>query len=149
MKEIHPQQTIFYAIEQSIKEYRKYAQNQISKTVSNITLDQALVLLVIDNKNIEHSQTELSQILFKDFASMTRMIELMVKNGFIQRLENKIDRRKTSLKLTSKGNVTIKKLTPIIFQNRTIALEGISEIELNNLKLTLNKITNNCKNNSK
>jgi hypothetical protein len=37
MKEIHPQQTIFYAIEQAIKEYRNYAQNQISKTVSNYT----------------------------------------------------------------------------------------------------------------
>lgn len=149
MAEINPIQSVFYSIDQAIKEYRKYAQNEISRTVPNITLDQALILLVIDNNAEEYSQTELALILFKDFASLTRMIELLVKNGFIHRTASAVDRRKTCLKLTAKGNATIQELTPIIFQNRINALEGITDVEMSNLKLTLNKITDNCKNNSK
>jgi DNA-binding MarR family transcriptional regulator len=146
MKDINPQQSVFYSIEQAIKEYRKYAQGQISKAVPKITLDQVLVLILINND--KYSQTELSQLLFKDFASLTRMIELLVKNGFLTRSVSKNDRRRNSLKLTPKGKESLEILRPIIFQNRINALNTITDQEIENLKLVLNKITNNCKNNS-
>lgn len=148
MKGIDPQQTVFHTIDKTIKEYRKYAQIQISLIVPDITLDQVLALILINNDN-EYSQKELAQILFKDYASLTRIIELLVKNGFLSRSVNKNDRRKALLKLTSKGNTTIQKLTPVIYKNRIYALKTVTDEEINNLKLTLNKITNNCKNNSK
>ena len=107
-----------------------------------------LALILINNDN-EYSQKELAQILFKDYASLTRIIELLVKNGSLSRSVNKNDRRKALLKLTSKGNTTIQKLTPVIYKNRIYALKTVTDEEINNLKLTLNKITNNCKNNSK
>lgn len=148
MDDINPLQSIFYNIEQAIREYRKYAQSRISSLVPDITLDQTLVLNLISN-DVEFSQTEIAELLFKDYASLTRIIELLVKNGFISRSVNKTDRRKTYLKLTSKGSKTIERLKPIIIQNRINALDGITHFEMDNLKLALHKITDNCKNNTK
>lgn len=148
MKQLNSKQTVFYDIEKAIKEYRKFAQNQIAKIDADITLDQALLLALIhDGKG--QSQTEQSQLLFKDFASITRMVELLVKNSFLERSVNEKDRRKYNLELTAKGKTTIRKLTPIIFQNRRTALKGIQKTEQDNLKSTLNKIIFNCQNHSK
>lgn len=143
MEGIDPLKSIFYSVEQAIKEYRKYAQRQISMVVPDITLDQTLVLILIDNEE-EYSQKEIAELLFKDFASLTRIIEILVKNGFVSRSPNKKDRRKTHLKLSAKGKKTIAILMPIILQNRMNALEGTTDLEINTLKLALNKITNNC-----
>lgn len=139
-----PRQSIFYSIEQAIKEYRKYAQHQISIIVPDITLDQTLVLILIYHDK-DFSQKEIAEFLFKDYASLTRIIEILVKNSFLNRSENSADRRKKSLKLTAKGKKTIDRLTPVIFQNRINALDGITTIEMAKLKSTLNKITTNCK----
>ena len=143
MFEIDPRRSVFYSIDQAIKEYRKYAQNQISAVIPNITLDQILTLIII-SKETEVSQKELAQTLFKDYASITRIIELLVKKGFLSRSINQIDRRKFILKLTLKGNNALTKLTPIIFENRRNALESLTDKEMKNLKIALNKITNNC-----
>lgn len=148
MTQVDSTKTVFYCLEQTLKEYRRYAQNRISLVVPNITLDQALLLALI-NDGIGNSQSDLAQILFKNFASTTRMIELLVKKGFLSRSINDKDRRKTSLKLTSKGQIAIEALIPIIFENRRHALEEVTEIDQEHLMLTLNKITRNCKNHSK
>jgi len=148
MNNIDPLQSIFYCIDKTIKVYKKYAQNQISKAGIDITLDQTLALILINN-DLKFSQSEIAKLLFKDYASVTRIIEILVRNSFVSRSTDNIDRRKTSLELTLKGKTTIEKLEPIIFQNRKNALNSIPEIELINLKLTLNRIVINCKNNQK
>lgn len=144
MFEVDPRKSIFYYIDEAIKEYRKYAQKKISVIDPNITLDQLLTLNLI-KEDPESSQKELAQILFKDYASLTRIIELLVKKGYLSRSINETDRRKFILKLTEKGYAIVDKLTPIIIENRKIALENISDTDLKNLKATLKKITENCK----
>jgi len=143
MDTIDPQQTIFYTIEKAIKSYRKFAQKQLSDVVSGITVDQVLVLTVIESSP-DIAQHEIASLLFKDYASITRMIELLVKNEYLTRSINETDRRKFTLKISAKGETTLKQLKPIILKNRTDALEGISESEVNQLFTTLNKIINNC-----
>ena len=71
---------LFYNLEKSIKMYRKYAQKQLTKAGFEITIDQWLVLKTIqENKNI--SQNQIAEMVFKDFASITRIIELLVKKN--------------------------------------------------------------------
>jgi len=78
---VPPTHTIFYSIEKAIKSYRKLAQKRISEVVPDITLDQALLLLLIEDQP-KLSQVKLAGLLFKDYASMTRMIVLLIQNGF-------------------------------------------------------------------
>ncbi len=144
MNEINPQQTIFYSIENAIKTYRKYAQKKIAEKVDGITIDQVLILTVLETEP-SISQKDIAELLFKDYASITRMIELLVKNDYLSRSINEHDRRKFNLVISSKGYTTLKKLKPVILQNRSEALNGVTKAEVAALSTTLSKIINNCK----
>lgn len=139
-----PSQTIFYSIEKAIKEYRRFAQRNINKTIENITIDQALLLIFLNNyPNL--SQNEIGELIFKDNASVTRMIELMARKDYIKREVNNADRRKYNLSITDKGQHILLDLGSLIPSNRKSALEGITDNEITQLNKTLNKIINNCK----
>lgn len=135
----NPEKTIFYQIEKAIKQYRNMAQNNLNELGYSITINQILMLIQIE-KRPEISQVKLSELLFKDVASITRMTELLVKRDFLSRTENKADRRKKDLKITDKGRKILELAIPIIKENRETALENINSEEQKNLFNTLNKI---------
>ncbi len=138
-----PSETIFYKIEKSIKEYRRFAYSNIHEKVANLTLDQTLLLISL-NENPKLSLTQQSELLFKDRASITRMLDALSKKKYIVRSINKNDKRKFNLLVTEKGKDTIKSLTNIIQLNRKKALKGLSEDDLVHLASVLSKIINNC-----
>lgn len=140
----NPTGTVLYLIEQAIKEYRKVSQKNISKVVKDITVDQCLILIIL-NQDDKISQNALANLIFKDNASITRMIELMVKKEYLNRTIHKEDRRKFNLEITEKGKNTIDLLLPIIQTNRKTALDGLSLQEIDVLDKALNKIITNCK----
>jgi DNA-binding MarR family transcriptional regulator len=144
MKLENPTGTVLYSIEKTIKEYRKLAQKNIAKVVKDITVDQGLILIILDsNQNI--SQNELANLVFKDNASITRMIELMVKKEYLTRTIHLEDRRKFNLEITDKGLKTLQLIHPVIKANRQTALDGLSVEEITSLDKALNKIIINCK----
>ncbi|MDC6367543.1 MULTISPECIES: MarR family winged helix-turn-helix transcriptional regulator [Flavobacteriaceae] len=138
-----PTRTVFYTIERAIKEYRRFAQKKIHKLDNEITVDHALILFFIADKP-DLSQSDIGELIFKDNASVTRMIELMIKNGFLKRAIHEQDRRKFKITLTQKGLKVKDDLQKIVQQNRAYALEGISRAELDQMNHTLNKIIKNC-----
>ncbi|MBK8051738.1 MAG: MarR family transcriptional regulator [Saprospiraceae bacterium] len=137
-------QVIFYSIEKTIKMYRQFAQKSIKDAGFDITIDQWLVLKTIQ-EDATISQQQLAIKVFKDFASITRMIELLVKHGFLNRDFHQEDRRRFKLSLTEKGIQIIESLEPIISANRTKALVQISSVEVEQLQAILLKITTNIK----
>ena len=138
-----PSETIFHTIESTIKEYRKYAQKNLSNTIKDITIDQGLVLLFL-NDSEDLTQNEIAQLTFKDNASMTRIINTMVLKKYLKRSMNTKDRRRYKIELTKKGKDVVSKLPPIIKNNRKSSLIGITKNELNQLETILNKIKSNC-----
>lgn len=144
MKQKNPTATVLYSIEKAIKEYRKISQKNISTVVRDITVDQCLVLMIL-NDDSRISQIELANLIFKDTASITRMIELMVKKDYLTRTIHTEDRRKFNLEITKKGKKTLELISPIVQINRDTALNGLSLEEINSLDKSLNKIIANCK----
>ncbi len=140
---ILPSETIFHAIERAIKEYRKFSQKHISDQLTDVTIDQGMVLLFLD-KHSELSQNEIASLIFRDNASMTRMINLMVNKGYIKRSMNPEDRRRFKLEISTKGRKVLDALPPIIISNREHALQGISLQEIAQATQTLQKIIANC-----
>lgn len=137
-------EVIFYTLEKSIKVYRKFAQNQIIKNGYDITIDQWLVLKTLqENKHL--SQNQIAELVFKDVASITRIIELLVEKNYIQRKINTTDRRKFELEITKEGDKIIENIYPIILENRKQALTGLVTEDLINLKTQLEKLITNCK----
>ncbi len=78
MKYEIPSNTIFYSIEKAIKVYRKFAQQHYAEIIDDITVDQALILQFL-SRGENLSQKELAGLLFKEDASITRMVESLVK----------------------------------------------------------------------
>ena len=135
---------LFYTLEKSIKVYRKFAQHQILKNGYDITIDQWLVLKTLqENKHL--SQHQIAELVFKDFASVTRIIELLVQKQYVDRKINASDRRKFDLGITEKGNKIIEDIYPIVIENRKQALTGLTAEDINTLKNQLEKIIINTK----
>lgn len=134
---------IFYNIEKAIKTYRMFAMKRIRNNNYKITTDQWLIIKsILENPNI--TQQEIAKNVFKDNASVTRIIELMVKSNYVTREENLSDRRKSHLKVTKDGEAIIENVHDLVIENRKIALKGITQEELNITTSTLKKIIANC-----
>jgi len=136
--------TIFYSIEESIKTYRRFAQERIQREAPDLTVNQVL-LLVLVAESPGMPQAEMAEILFNDYAAVARMIELLVKRGYLERKPNPEDRRRQRLEVTAKGKEVAGRLAPVIRQNRQQATAGLTAEETSELSRLLHKITQNCK----
>ncbi len=135
--------TVFYQLEKAIKTYRKMAQDHIQAAGFDISVNQ-LILMIQLAQYPESSQVELSEAIFKDFASVARMVDLLVKKGYLNRSENRVDRRKKDLIPTAKGKKIITALVPVIQNYRQVALGDFTSGQLRSLSALLSELTNNC-----
>lgn len=133
----------FYTIDKAIKTYRIYAQKKLRENGFKITIDQWIIIKsILENPGI--SQQDLGEKVFKDNASVTRIIELLVKSKYLEREINQNDRRKSNLRVTEEGKSIIEKVQNLVLQNRKMALNGISIEHLEILNETLKTIIKNC-----
>ena len=134
---------IFYSIDRAIRTYRQFATQQLKKNGISITIDQWLVIkCLIENPEI--TQVELSERVFKDNASVTRIIGLLVKARYITRKMSKTDRRRTQLTVTDLGIETIATVDDIVTRNRSHALNGIDPEEIAVTRKVLESVIENC-----
>ncbi|GAA4153108.1 MarR family transcriptional regulator [Chryseobacterium ginsenosidimutans] len=139
---------IFYNIDKAIRSYRNYAQRQLKANGYTITIDQWLIIkAILENPGI--TQNEIGDLVFKDNASVTRIIDLLVKSKYIIRNTNLKDRRKTNLGVTESGKEIIHKVQALVEENRKLALKDVSKEELEIMNSALLKISKNCLNTKK
>jgi MarR family transcriptional regulator for hemolysin len=135
---------LFYTIDKAIKKYRQFAQEQLKQANIDITIDQWLVLnTIMEQPGI--SQAHIADYVFKDGASVTRIIEKLVENKYLKRNFHESDRRMTSLKVTIKGIDVIRKVNRVAVKYRATALNGLSKKDLERTEEVLLKIIDNCK----
>jgi DNA-binding MarR family transcriptional regulator len=133
----------FYLLDKAIRTYRIYSQKKLRENGFKITVDQWLIIKVLmENPGI--SQQNIAEKAFKDNASVTRIIDLLVKSKYLDRKVNPKDRRTSILKVTPDGEDIINKVQDLVLQNRKMAQIGITIEELENLNSTLKKIIKNC-----
>jgi MarR family transcriptional regulator for hemolysin len=134
---------IFYTIDKAIRIYRQYAQKEFIKAGLKITIDQWLIIKTI-SENPEMTQQKLSESVFKDNASVTRIIAILVKAGYLKRKANRVDKRRNQLKITVQGKRIISNAHAIVLRNRSVALKGLSKKQIENMKNGLFSIIKNC-----
>lgn len=134
---------LFYTIEKAIKTYRQYAQKQLKEYGLKITIDQWLVVKsIMDNPEI--TQQEIAEKVFKDNASVTRIIELLVKAKYLKRTVNKVDKRRSNLTVTTEGEKVFEEVYRIVLNNRATALNNVNSKDLEITSKVLNEIIKNC-----
>lgn len=134
---------VFYMLDKAIKTYRQFAQRRLNDAGLDITIDQWLVLNTIA-ADPGVSQLEIAERVFKDAASVTRIIDLLIKKGYLLRRSHPVDRRRFTLDLTPEGKMLVKQVNKISEENRNIGLKGLSEGDLEHLRCTLTTIIDNC-----
>ena len=134
---------IFYNMDKAIKSYRMYAQKKLKENGFKITIDQWLTIkAILENPNI--TQQEIAKNVFKDNASVTRIIELLVKSNYLEKKDNPEDRRKSNVVVTDEGKSIIYKVQDLVLENRKQALDTITTEELEAMNSVLQKIITNC-----
>jgi DNA-binding MarR family transcriptional regulator len=134
---------LFFSIDQTMRRLRGYATKRFAEEGFNITVDQWLVLKRVSDANGIISQTEIAEMLDKDAASMTRILDLLVKKELLFRRMSETDRRRFNLVMTPKGLEYVVALMPIVVNIREKSLVAITDAEILVLRSVLQKITDN------
>lgn len=133
---------LYYLIDKTKKVARRYSQEAFSKAGHDITVDQWLVLKKIwDTKHI--NQAELAAALFKDTASITRILQILMRKKLIKKEYKETDRRHFLLSLTTKGEQFFKQLLPGVKTMRLQGVNDFTDIEKENIKKLLMKMIAN------
>lgn len=136
---------IYFQIELTARKIRQYGQNVLKSHGIDITIEQWLVLNVI-NENELISQIAIGEKLVKDKPTISRMVNQLEKKGFIVKNTSTIDTRKVELSISKKGSVLIETLYPIIEKIRFAGLNKLSKEENKSIGSILEKIQNNLEN---
>lgn len=101
-----------------------------------------IIKALFENPGI--TQIDLSKKISKNNASVTRLIDLLVKAKYLDCKTNPQDRRTSVLKVTVSGEEIIYKVQDLVRQNQRNAQVRISIEDLENLNSTLQRIIVNC-----
>ena len=137
------QDVIFYSLESASKAYRRFAQARLYEAGIDITIDQWLVLKML-HESADVTLQQVGAAAFKDFASVTRIVQLLERKGLLRRKPHPNDGRRSELVLTSSGETAVRTVEPIARDNRRQALDGIDADEIARLRAVLERIIENC-----
>ena len=133
----------FNNLENTLKQYKKLLSESLLKHQMDITFDQWRVLdVIIVNKDIK--QTEIAEKTSKDTASVTRIIELLNKKGYVARQTDPNNRRKLILGVSNHGEKEHHRAADIINECAAKALGGLKEKRMKKLKKVFKSIGKNC-----
>lgn len=135
--------TLLYTLDKCFRTYNQFAQRNVRKAGYDITIDQWLILKsVAENPDI--TQNDIGKIVFKDNASITRIIQLLVNAGYLVREVYPTDRRRVNLILTESGKKITIDVNEIAVQNRAAALQDVETKSIEQLKKVMLQIIDNC-----
>ena len=124
---------------------KRFVQNS-HKYGLDISLDQWLVLGPVW-KNEGISQKNISEYSGKDKTSVTKIIDTLEKKNLVVRVADQLDHRVKRVVLSNKGRELFLDVMPVMSQTRDELRNGISDKEIESLKIVLNKIYKNLNSN--
>ena len=89
------------------------------------------------------TQQDLAMQLNCDKVQVVRIIDYLSSNGYVQRSPNKSDKRKYELIITEKASLIIADVQNAFTQTTNMALNGLSENQINEFYTILTSIENN------
>ena len=134
-----------FILESTAKKIKLELQRKFNENNFDITVDQWVVLLELHKHGVQN-QVELCERSFKDAPTITRIVELLIRKGLIDRASCKNDRRKFNISLSKKGKQHIQKLLPVVVAFRKQGWNHLTDRDVQHLVRITNKININLKN---
>ncbi|HEX6891638.1 MAG TPA: MarR family transcriptional regulator [Chryseolinea sp.] len=132
---------LFYLIEKTNKVIRRYSQIRFIQAGLDITVDQWLVLKKIGDSD-RITQIDLANSLYKDRASITRILDLLLAKKLVNKVEGH-DKRSYELNLTAAGRKFTDQALTIVKDVRRKGLQSLDAKEQDTLRASLQKIIKN------
>jgi len=85
--------------------------------------------VILDNLLVQNgvSQTELASKSYKNAPTVSRIIDVLERKGYVERQRFENDRRRYKIYLTSKGSETAERALPIAVELREQGWKGLTE----------------------
>ncbi len=131
-----------FLLDCTARRIKQYAQTRFNDGDFGITVDQWTILKTL-NSYSDLSQKELAELCGKDQPTLTRIIDLLVKKGFVERTMHHLDRRSFIVHLSEDGKRKTEELAPQVKAIRMKAWENLEENDFHDLKRILDTIYNN------
>ena len=131
-----------FLLDRTARRVKQYAQNKFKEGEFDVTVDQWLILKNLAENEIL-SQTALASLVFKDHPTLTRIVDILCKKGYIERVPHPRDRRSFHLHLTREGEQKVSSLRPQVAQIREKAWNNLDQRDFEEFKRILNTIYSN------
>lgn len=109
--------------------FRNYIYNVFMANNINITVEMYLVLRCLWEKD-GRNQQEIADLLYRDKASLTNLLDNLEKRKLVKRQQNQLDKRSKNIVLTTEGQKLKEKVMPIIMEVLDRIESNVDEEEL-------------------
>lgn len=134
------QQSISFLLNYTTRNMRRYAADRLARENAGITVDQWGVLAILHENKRGLSNAELATRMLKDRPTVTRIVDILVREKLVERLADMKDRRRLRLRLTADGKKKIKAISPLVQQIRGELAGGMSAKDRTELIRILSKM---------
>jgi len=128
-------------IDRTYKVVRQDLINRFKNAGIDITPEQWVILNQLEKKTM--SQVELAGESFKDKHTVSRIIDLLQKKGFVDRTQDPDDGRRYLISLSERGKSETSKAKEHVYASRELGWENITEEEYTQLRFLLDKVFSN------
>lgn len=132
----------FFKIDTTVKKVRNFLQKKLTEHHIDLTVDQWVVLDHL-KPSPGISQNDLATITAKDAPTTTRILDILITKGLVERKNAKLDRRKSMLFLTDDGHRLHEKAFPVAADVRKLAWEHLTDEDYNDLVRIMDRIYQN------
>ena len=131
-----------YCIYKLDRLYRLHMSEVLKSAGAPISPEQYILLLTLYNQD-GVTQKSLANPVLQDHPNVTRLLDGLEKNLYIERRPVSGDRRKFAVHLTSEGTRLIQSLFPYRIEEIRHLFKGVSRKEVNTLMTILKKLETN------
>ena len=121
---------------------RIYSRQCFKENNFDITPEQFVVIEVLMHRDGLY-QRQLSEITLKDRPNITRIINIIEKNGYVNRVADKNKRKVFKIYLTDKAKNLFPALAQVAKDYRKTMTDGIDKSDLETCMSVLNKVLDN------
>lgn len=125
-------------IDRTYKVVRQDLINRFKKARINLTPEQWVLLNQLEKSAM--SQVDLAAESFKDKHTVSRILDLLQKKGFLSRTQDPDDGRRYLITLTDLGISELNKAKKHVYASRELGWKNISEKEYQQLIVILDKV---------
>ncbi len=134
--------SLVYLLERTLRQTRMLLQKAFDEGKLKISVDQWIVLSQVSQKT-NQNQRQIAEMVAKDPASITRILDLLEKQKLVKRSADKRDLRNSIISITTAGEKMLKSCSDKVVRFKKVAGKGLSQDDLNHLKTILDNLFEN------